>query len=375
MKDPRRAPQECGVGRTNDTFVIFHWVPFLAMCSAVLTQYLLFLVPAVVCGSHAEGTVYGSVFAFAFVTSAGLHYHKYPETLTKYIFIGALGTLVPASYAASSQMVVARLSEAILAYGESNSGLDPGLGFAHATADLFALRDLSSTNFRFDLIGQAHTTLVTTDTSKKIAGASASGTYCAVPIVPDGWTKAQAVPFWYLCDNDWKLFRDCSLAYNTSYTTKDWYGLADLNECLRKPEELMEAARESEGGSSSFVMYFDQIDFASTFVEHSAHSNIAIMQASIKHHIVVRDDAPKVRLASTQVPCCEAQIAKLRSDSLAISLGVVMPMIFISACVSASRALSRGTAGGPVAFWTRKELKFIRSGNLGKKCDGILTQI
>ena len=103
------------------------------------------------------------------------------------------------------------------------------------------LKGWKATNFRFDLMGQAEEVLPLDDPKgMKKAGKSEEGTYCAVPMVHDDWTIEEAIPFWYICENDWRGHVDCQAAYEGTYDPKDYYGWQMLSDCLQKPEKLIE---------------------------------------------------------------------------------------------------------------------------------------
>jgi len=95
---------------------------------------------------------------------------------------------------------------------------------------------LTKANFRYDLMGQAHEMLPRDDgTYMKKAGKYEEGTFCAVPIVESEWTIDSAIPFWLICENDWRGWRDCRAAMEGTYVQKDWYGSRELEDCLNAP--------------------------------------------------------------------------------------------------------------------------------------------
>ena len=128
-------------------------------------------------------------------------------------------------------------------------------------------------------MGQAEESLPLDDPKgMKKAGKIEEGTYCAVPMVHDGWTIEEAIPFWYICENDWRGHVDCQAAYEGKYDRKDFYGWQMLSDCLQKPEKLIEGM-VSGGGAGGGLMYFYRLDFVSNFNEFTQLARTAIVQA------------------------------------------------------------------------------------------------
>lgn len=321
-----------------------------------LAQYALVLIPTAASGPTASGVLVGSAFAFGFLLFAGWCTRVSPGPFSTHLALGALVALIPAAYTGSSTLILQELSAAKLAYGEGGRGLDPSEGLKPTVteADVFALRGLKPSNFRFDLMGEAHESLPLNDPKGlKKAGKSEEGTYCAVPVVHDTWTIAEAIPFWYICENDWGGHVSCKDSYKGNYDTKDYYGWSMLSECLQKPEKLL----KDSGGVG--VMYFFRLDFVSNFNEFAQLARTAIVQASIDNKLMLRFEAPRVRLPKSQEKCCGPQIAEASANMTNLSFGALV-FIAIRAVLVSFRIFFPEKAKDDAAFLTRKELKRIK---------------
>lgn len=78
------------------------------------------------------------------------------------------------------------------------------------SVDVILVVGLVCVYFRFDLMGEYYVVLFVEDEKYMYkVGAEATGTVCAVSVTYDGWTRANVVLLWYVCDNDWVGYRDC----------------------------------------------------------------------------------------------------------------------------------------------------------------------
>lgn len=257
---------------------------------------------------------------------------------------------------------------ATLAYGTGGAGLDlsEGLEAGVSGADVFAVKGLKATNFRFDLMGQAHESLPMDDPKWiKKAGKSEVGTYCAVPMVHDGWTIEEAVPFWYICENDWRGHVDCKTAYEGKYDRKDYYGWQMLSECLQKPEKMLKESASAPvgggGGGGGGLMYFYRLDFVSNFNQFAQLARTAMVQASIDSKLMLRFEAPRVRLPPTQETCCASQKAGVSGDATSLSLAALVP-VGLQLLLTTFRIFFPEKGKDEAAFLTRQELKRIKLG-------------
>lgn len=251
---------------------------------------------------------------------------------------------------------------ATLAYGTDGAGLDlsEGLEAGVSGADVFAVKGLKATNFRFDLMGQAHESLPLDDPEwMKKAGKTETGTYCAVPMVHDGWTIEEAVPFWYICENDWTGHVDCKVAYEGAYDRKDYYGWQTLSECLQKPGKMLrESASAGDGGG---LVYFYRLDFVSNFNQFAPLARTAIVQASIDSKLMLRYEAPRVRLAPAQEACCAARRAAVSGGAASLSLAALVP-VGARLLLTTFRIFVPERGAHEAVFLTRQELKRIKLG-------------
>ena len=333
------------------------WLTLLALCVSIILQYAIVLLPTSACGSCSGGAFLGSLFASAYVTAAGACFYIRPGPIAKHVFLGSLVSVIPASFTASTQVVISRIAAAVNAYGVDGAWIDPGQGLFHSTADTYALRGLKASNFRFDLMGQSHS-------KRSLDGPGILGTFCAVPIVPDGWTPAEVVPFWYVCNNYLGMFMDCDLAYKGVYNENDSYGWNSLSECLRKPEELIINANLTGSELLNPLMYFYQLYFAPNFDEVSAtFFRKAITEASVFHRIMIRYDAPLLRLAQTQEPCCQILIKTTNDEAIIFSIVLVLPFVLACAWLNVYRFTFQHKFIEKASLLTRQHLKSIYLGH------------
>ena len=222
----------------------FHrWATTLALFAGILAQYALVLIPTASCGGCSGGALTGSAFAFVFLLVVGFRKVFYAGPITDHLALGALVAVVPAAYSGAGETSLAALRGAAIVEGPMGEGVAPPdvLADNSSNASVFTLREPQMSNFRFDLMGESHSTLPLPDARYAYkAGKLEQGTFCAVPVVGDGWTVEDPVPMWYVCENDWRDFVSCRGAYEGAYDEKDWYGWRRLRDCLRKPEALWE---------------------------------------------------------------------------------------------------------------------------------------
>ena len=102
------------------------WLTLLALCVSIILQYAIVLLPTSACGSCSGGAFLGSLFASAYVTAAGACFYIRPGPIAKHVFLGSLVSVIPASFTASTQVVISRLAAAVNAYGVYGAGIDPG---------------------------------------------------------------------------------------------------------------------------------------------------------------------------------------------------------------------------------------------------------
>jgi hypothetical protein len=192
-----------------------------------------------------------------------------------------------------------------------------------ASADAISVVGLARAHFRFDLMGEHHAALPAEDEKYMYkAGAEATGTVCAVPVTYDGWTRANAVPLWYVCDNDWAGHRNCTQAYEGDYDARrGWYGLRPLRKCLRAPLDALDAGATE--------LHFLHLDFQQSFERKHALSEGALMRASVQHQVSIDLSAPRVYWNPIQEPCCAA-LAK-EDDALlaAVTVLSVLPLAYL----------------------------------------------
>ena len=228
----------------------FHrWATTLALFAGILAQYALVLIPTASCGGCSGGALTGSAFAFVFLLVVGFRKVFYAGPITDHLALGALVAVVPAAYSGAGETSLAALRGAAIVEGPMGEGVAPPdvLADNSSNASVFTLREPQMSNFRFDLMGESHSTLPLPDARYAYkAGKLEQGTFCAVPVVGDGWTVEDPVPMWYVCENDWRDFVSCRGAYEGAYDEKDWYGWRRLRDCLRKPEALLGTVADRE---------------------------------------------------------------------------------------------------------------------------------
>jgi len=342
------------------------WISLLAMCAGFLAQYLLVLIPTMACNACAGGALVGSFFAFSFLLVSGSYSVFQAGPATTHLAMGALVAIVPAAYTGATLVTYTELTMAKLAFGADDRGLDPSEGLAADVmgADVFGLKGLKQSNFRYDLMGEAHETLPMYDaTYMKKAGKSEDGTYCAVPIVHDSWTIEEAIPFWYICENDWGQHKSCKEAYEGTYNKKDYYGIKMLADCLNKPLKILKEMEASPTGSTVPPMYFYRLDFVSNFNEFMVLARTAIIQSSIDHLIMIRFDAPRVRMPPTQEKCCTSQAAAASAGMTQLSLAA-LAFVGLRLLLTVFRIFfpDRHGKGTEPAFLTRQDLRRIKLG-------------
>lgn len=450
------------------------WATTLALFAGILAQYALVLIPTASCGGCPGGALTGSAFAFVFLLVAGFRKVFYPGPIADHLALGALVAVVPAAYSGSGESSLAALRGAAIVEGPMGEGVAPPdvLADEASGASVFTLREPQMSNFRFDLMGESHSTLPLPDARYAYkAGKLEQGTFCAVPVVGDGWTVADPVPMWYVCENDWREFVSCRGAYEGAYDEKDWYGWRRLRDCLRKPEELWErwlienpimpppppslpsppptppsppsppprppsmdpppppvpaappppttappppeppepptpptppgqtssdappppspaapTATDAPPGEAVppppilppapptapsppppyvapkiFRMYFYALDFLNSYNEFVVPAQTAIERSSMEHRVRVLANAPRVRLADEQTPCCDAQAAAVTAASTNLSLMFVMPIVVARVALTVFRTfVPEKRKSHRSAFLTRAELKRIK---------------
>ena len=455
----------------------FHrWATTLALFAGILAQYALVLIPTASCGGCSGGALTGSAFAFVFLLVVGFRKVFYAGPITDHLALGALVAVVPAAYSELAKLRWRRCAGAAIVEGPMGEGVAPPDVLADNSSDasVFTLREPQMSNFRFDLMGESHSTLPLPDARHAYkAGKLEQGTFCAVPVVGDGWTVEDPVPMWYVCENDWRDFVSCRGAYEGAYDEKDWYGWRRLRDCLRKPEALWEqwlienpimpppppslpspppmppsppsppprppsmdpppppvpatppppttapppppsatpgaagALRRRPGrrrwkrrrlrappprqrrtrrrarrflrrlftpapptapsppppyvAPKIFRMYFYALDFLNSYNEFVVPAQTAIEQSSMEHRVRVLANAPRVRLADEQTPCCDAQAAAVTAASTNLSLMFVMPIVVARVALTVFRAfVPEKRESHRSAFLTRVELKRIK---------------
>ena len=236
----------------------------------------------------------------------------------KDLVIGMALSVLPAALTATSALSAWRRGATTLD-GERTNAMSADA----ASADAISVVGLARAHFRFDLMGEHHAALPAEDEKYMYkAGAEATGTVCAVPVTYDGWTRANAVPLWYVCDNDWAGHRDCTQAYEGDYDARrGWYGLRPLRKCLRAPLDALDAGATE--------LHFLHLDFQQSFERKHALSEGALMRASVQHQVSIDLSAPRVYWNPIQEPCCAA-LAK-EDDALlaAVTVLSVLPLAYL----------------------------------------------
>ena len=109
-----------------------------------------------------------------------------------------------------------------------------------------------------------------------------------------------------------------------------------------------------------FRLYFYRLDFQNAHNEFAAIALRAIEAASVEHGVLVRPDAPRVRLAATQSACCAEEVAKEMAATAALSLATTVPALALRLFWAAYRtAYPAGGARKP-SVMTRHHLKRIK---------------
>tara|TARA_B110000977_G_scaffold191023_1_gene262581 strand:+ start:18246 stop:19694 length:1449 start_codon:yes stop_codon:yes gene_type:complete len=109
-----------------------------------------------------------------------------------------------------------------------------------------------------------------------------------------------------------------------------------------------------------FRLYFYALDFQNTYSEFSSLALSAIEAASVAHGVLVRNDAPRVRLAETQTECCVEEIAQAQSDTLTLSLAVTLPVAIFRIALTVYRTAYPETDARKPSVMTRQHLKRIK---------------
>ena len=131
----------------------------------------------------------------------------------------------------------------------------------------------------------------------------------------------------YLCENDWGGFRSCGHAYNRSYDKTDYYGMAILDKCLNKPrDELEDIKKQFPDENKRPPLFFYRLDFANDFRENRILAKTAQIQSSIDNAVIVRDEAPVVRLPPKQVKCCATQMMDASQQAALLSFAGLGPI-------------------------------------------------
>ena len=168
------------------------------MSFGYLSTYVIVLLPTMACVC-AGGALIGSAFAVLALLASALNAFFFPSKPASFLVAGIVVAIFPASYTGSQVVIYQELLSAVKTYGKDDLGIALGdtMNNEHNRADVFALKNLDITNFRYDLMGQAHETLPLYDAKyKKKAGKDEEGTYCAVPVVVDTWNIDLPVTFW-----------------------------------------------------------------------------------------------------------------------------------------------------------------------------------
>ena len=274
--------------------------------------------PAAACGCAAGAYGGGLAACGACAIGAACVAARGPIRAVKDLVIGMALSVLPAALTATSALSAWRRGATTLD-GERTNAMSADA----ASADAISVVGLARAHFRFDLMGEHHAALPAEDEKYMYkAGAEATGTVCAVPVTYDGWTRANAVPLWYVCDNDWAGHRDCTQAYEGDYDARrGWYGLRPLRKCLRAPLDALDAGATE--------LHFLHLDFQQSFERKHALSEGALMRASVQHQVSIDLSAPRVYWNPIQEPCCAA-LAK-EDDALltAVTVLSVLPLAYL----------------------------------------------
>ena len=133
-----------------------------------------------------------------------------------------------------------------------------------------------------------------------------------------------------------------------------------MSDCLQKPEKIIKEIAAG-GGAGDGMMYFYRIDFVSNFNEFAQLARTAIVQASIDNKLMLRFEAPRVRLPEKQERCCGPQQAAISADMTMLSLAALLP-VGIRVLLTVFRIFFPEKGKREPAFLTRLELKRIKLG-------------
>jgi len=109
-----------------------------------------------------------------------------------------------------------------------------------------------------------------------------------------------------------------------------------------------------------FRLYFYRLDFQNTHNEFAAIALRAIEAASVEHGVLVRPDAPRVRLAATQSACCAEEVAKEMAATTALSLATTVPALALRLFWAAYRTAYPANGARKPSVMTRHHLKRIK---------------
>lgn len=337
----------------------------LTFSTSFFIQYALVLVSTLSCGRCSQGVIYGSVLACCYLGVLLIRSFYHSGGVTRELIFGALLGIIPASFVGSVLVLLAELSRAVVSLGENELGLrvGEGLNLEATTADVFALRDLKSQSFRYHLMGQAHEALPLKEKNgARKAGKTEEGTFCAVPVVGDTWSVDEPVPFWYVCENNFQYFVGCRDAYEGVYGDKDYYGYRILRECLRAPLDIMDRWNHSEQRSTTLpdhLMYFYRLGFMNTNSHDAELAQSALVHSSANFRVALQGQAPKIKLAAYQEPCCASHEAVLIESIFAMVVGPLLACLIVHITMTMVRALLQGQGSIRAASKTRQKLSTI----------------
>jgi hypothetical protein len=109
-----------------------------------------------------------------------------------------------------------------------------------------------------------------------------------------------------------------------------------------------------------FRLYFYRLDFQNAHNEFAAIALRAIEAASVEHGVLVRPDAPRVRLAATQSACCAEEVAKEMAATAALSLATTVPALALRLFWAAYRTAYPASGARKPSVMTRHHLKRIK---------------
>ena len=104
------------------------------------------------------------------------------------------------------------------------------------------------------------------------------------------------------------------------------------------------------------LMYFYRLGFMSTNIHITKFAQTALMHSSIRFHVALRGEPPKLRLATYQEPCCTSHKANLIENIFAAALGPVLAAVLAHLTLTIFRALSRRQGSSRTAFKTRQQI-------------------